>query len=357
MKVFSMGEYRILDTDFRDVVVVDSFDSIIWTDRYSGSGDFEISSAIDPDLLINTPRGAYVISTTSEHIMIVEDLVIETDSEYGNKLYISGRSAETLLERRIIWSQTNITGNLQNGIQKLLNENLINPTNADRKIPNFIFEASTDPAITALTLDAQFTGDNLYDAIKVICDVFGLGFKVTLNRENKFVFKLYAGRDLSYDQTDNPYVIFSPEYDNILSSNYYESDRSVKNIALIAGEGEGLSRRTATVGSGSGLDRRELFVDARDISSDTEDGTLTETEYTKLLQQRGEDSMAEYSLVQTFEGEAEVGVNFVLGQDFNIGDIVQLRNEYGLESSTRVVEIIFSHDLAGTKIVPTFSIV
>ena len=352
-----MIEYRVLDTTFKDVLVVDTFDSILWTDRYSGSGDFEISSHIDAELLLNAHRGAYIISTASDHIMIVEDIVIETDAEMGNRMYVSGRSAESILNRRIIWTQTNISGNLQNGILKLLNENLINPTDTNRKVDNFIFEASTEPYITDLTLDAQFTGDNLYEVIKVICDVFGLGFQVTLNEENKFVFKLYVGKDHSYEQQDNPYVIFSPEYDNILSSNYYETDKNVRNIALIAGEGEGLSRRTATIGEGVGLDRRELFVDARDISSDTEDGTLTEAEYTKLLQQRGEDSMAENILVQSFEGEAEVGVNFVLGIDFNIGDIVQLRNEYGLESSTRVTEVIFSHDLSGTRIVPTFSIV
>ena len=50
--------------------------------------------------------------------------------------------------------------------KKLLDENIINPSDTSRKVEGLIFEASTDPAITGLTVDAQFTGDNLYDAIK-----------------------------------------------------------------------------------------------------------------------------------------------------------------------------------------------
>lgn len=40
---------------------------------------------------------------------------------------------------------------------------------AMRAIDNFIFEPSTDPRITELTVDAQFTGDDLYSVVKSLC--------------------------------------------------------------------------------------------------------------------------------------------------------------------------------------------
>ena len=89
-----------------------------------------------------------------------------------------------------------------------------------RKVEGLIFEASTDPAITGLTVDAQFTGDNLYDAIRKLCDSKNVGFRIKLSDDNKFVFKLYAGADRSYDQFTNPYVIFSPKFENVINTNY-----------------------------------------------------------------------------------------------------------------------------------------
>ena len=192
---------------------------------------------------------------------------ITSDTEDGNHVTVTGRSLESILDRRIVWGQKLLSGNLQNGIKTLLNENVISPSDSNRKIPNFIFKESIDPAITKLKLEAQYTGDNLYDVIQKICEEQGIGFKITLNDEKQFVFELYAGSDRSYDQTENPYVIFSPKFENIINSNYIESKASLKTVTLVGGEGEGAGRRYTTVGGGSGLNRRELFTDARDISS------------------------------------------------------------------------------------------
>ena len=223
-------------------------------------------------------------SKESEHVMIVEKIQITSDTEDGNHVTVTGRSLESILDRRIVWGQKLLSGNLQNGIKTLLNENVISPSDSNRKISNFIFKESTDSAITKLKLEAQYTGDNLYDVIQKICEEQGIGFKITLNDEKQFVFELYAGSDRSYDQTENPYVIFSPKFENIINSNYIESKASLKTVTLVGGEGEGAGRRYTTVGGGSGLNRRELFTDARDISSNVgSDDALTDAEYMAYL--------------------------------------------------------------------------
>jgi hypothetical protein len=236
-----------------------------------------------------------------------------------------------------------------------LNDAIISPSDSSRKISNFVFEASTDSAITSLRIDAQYTGDNLYDVIQKICEERGIGFKVTINEKKQFVFKLYAGTDRSYDQTDVPYVIFSPKFENIINSNYIESKSSLKTITLIGGEGEGSARKYTTVGSGSGLNRRELFTDARDISSDIGDGeTLTDAEYTAQLKQRGKEKLAENTDVTSFEGQVETTIMFKYGEDFFNGDIVQIANEYGHETKARILEIVSSEDDTGLSVYPTF---
>ena len=166
---------------------------------------------------------------------------------------------------------------------------------------------------------------------------------------------MYKRQDRSYDQSANPYVVFSPKFENIINSNYVESKSALKTVTLVGGEGEGSARKYTTVGGGSGLNRRELFTDARDISSDVGDGVvLSDAEYTAQLQQRGKEKLAENTDVTSFEGQVETTVMFRYGEDFFNGDVVQIANEYGHETKARIVEIVMSEDEDGNSVYPTF---
>lgn len=348
-------DLMVLDTNLDTVSIVDVYESFIWTDRYNEYGDFELFTSMTNAILSCIRKDYYLQCRESEHCMIIETIKIGSDAEDGNHITVTGRSLESILDRRIIWGQKIIRGNLQNGVRTLLNENIIAPSDGNRRIDNFIFEESTDPAITKLTIEAQYTGDNLYDVINKICSERDIGFKVTLNDRKQFVFKLYAGVDRSYDQNVNPYVVFSPKFENIINSNYVESKSGLKTVTLVGGEGEGSARRYTTVGGGSGLNRRELFTDARDISSDIGNGvTLTYAEYLTLLQQRGSEKLAENTDITSFEGQVETTVIFKYGEDFFNGDVVQIANEYGHETKARIVEIVMSEDKDGVSVYPTF---
>lgn len=348
-------DLTILDTNLEAISIVDTYESFIWTDRYHEYGDFELYTSISDYILSNARQDYYIQNRDSEHVMIIEKLLINSDTENGNHITVTGRSLESILNRRIIWGQKTLSGNLQNGIKELLDDCIINPSDVDRKIDNFTFEYSDDPAVTELTIQAQYTGDNLYDVIQKICSEYDIGFKVTLNDNKQFVFKLYAGADRSYDQVVNPYVIFSHNFDNIINSNYIESKSALKNVALVGGEGEGSYRKYTTVGAGIGINRRELFVDARDMSSDVGDGiSLANDEYYAQLQQRGKEKLAENTDITSFEGQVETTLMFKYGEDFFNGDIVQIADEYGHETRARILEIVISENEEGSSVYPTF---
>lgn len=349
----------LLNENFITLKIIDIFESFIWTERYNQAGDFEIYTPVDMSLLqiiSAKPKNVdyYIWSNDSTQQMIVETVKLEADAETGFYMTLSGRSLESMLDRRIIWNQTVLNGNLQNGIEKLLNENVINPKILDRKISDFVFEKSNDPAITELKIQAQYTGNNLYDTIVSICEAVDLGFCVTLNEKNQFVFKLYFGEDRSYLQIKNPYVIFSPKFENLINSNYLKSFKSLKNVVLVAGEDSGTERRTRSVGSEVGLARKELYVDARDIQSETEEGILSDEVYNAQLEQRGAEKLSDYTKTEAFEGEIESAQNFIYGTDYFIGDICQMVNEFGIEARVRITEFVRSQDTAGYETYPTF---
>ena len=348
-------ELLVLNTDYESIAVIDTYESFIWTDRYNSYGDFEIVFAMDESFLRYLKEDNYFWLKDSEHTMIIEDIRIDADTEDGNRLIVTGRSLESILERRIIWGQKVFTGNLQTAIQTMLNECIISPSIEDRKISNFRFAESADPKVTSLTIDNQYTGDDLYTVIKGLCEENNIGFKIVLTDDNWFEFSLYAGVDRSYDQTEHPYVVFSPNFENIINSNYFSSKASYRNVTLVEGEGEGTNRKTTVVGSGSGINRREVYTDARDISSKTEDGvTLSDEEYYAQLRSKGLKTLTDHSITTAFEGEVEATKLFKYGEDFYIGDIVQIANEYGNEGSAYISELIISRSKEGFSVYPTF---
>lgn len=334
----------VMNDNFETISIIDSYESVIWTDRYIGYGDFEIYAPFSFDLLNKVKQDYYLTVLDSEHMMIIESVEILSDTDKGNRLKITGKSLESILSRRIMWRTTRYTGSLQNSIQSILTSTIINPTIADRKIDNFIFEASDDERITSLTIDEEFTDDqNVYDIIVDLCQRNFIGYKVTLNSQNQFVFKLYMGIDRSYNQLTNPYVVFSPNYENIINSNYIDSTEKLKNITLVVG-----SQTSLTVGSGEGLLRREIYTDGQGIQPEEVQ------DYNEALRLLGRYTLQDNSRVKNFEGEVDAVRMFVYGTDFFIGDVVQISNEYGIEGSARVMEFIKSDDASGSKAYPTF---
>lgn len=353
-------EFLVLNTKFEAVAILDVFESFIWTDRYAKCGDFEIYTSSDRQIIATLKEDFYIWTEDSEHVMIIENRKIITDVEEGNKFLVSGRSLESILDRRIVWNQILLDGYFQVQIKRLLTENVINPSDSNRKISNFIFEETDDPYILSLKVQVQYTGDNLYEAVCKLCESVSIGFKITLNDDNQFVFKLYSGTDRSYDQETNPYVVFSPSFENIIDSNYYESKAGYKNVGLVAGEGEGSARRTVVVGESASkeLSRRELYVDARDISSTTSNGgSISTSAYDNLLRQRGDERLNENKIIQAFDGQVESTQMYRYGEHYFMGDITQLENEYGMESKVRVTEFIRSVDKDGIDSYPTFEVI
>lgn len=334
----------ILNKELNVVELIDTFKSFIWTDRFSEFGDFELISDPDDGLMSKIQNDYYLRINESEHTMIVEDIKLTFNEEERYILSFTGRSLESILDRRIVWGKKSITGNLQDSIKNLLDESIINPSDINRKIENFVFEYSTDENITSLEYTNEYDCDNLYDVIKSICDDVEIGFKIIL-RDGNFVFSLYNGVDRSYEQDKVPCVIFSPMFENLPECNYVESKATYKNIVLVK-NGDDSSRKYKTIGEGTGLDRREMSTDCSSSNDNTSEDVL--------MEQSGKTALLENSETIAFEGPANMDGNFKYGIDFFMGDIVHVANDFGSECSSRMIELVVSEDESGISKYPTF---
>lgn len=434
-----MINIRVLNTDFEIIGVVDTYESFIWTDRWNTYGDFELYTSFDYNLLQLCQQDYYIQIDDSEHTMIIEGVQVETDSETGIHLRITGRSLESILDRRIVWKQTTVNANtkfetaIKNIIDKSFGTSGVAPDPGANKVANkkisdarkmtgnpkggnLIFH-SLDPNdpdeedaynyISGILVEkTQYTGDNVYDILLKMCDDQNntIGWKITMDDNHNFVFRLRTGKDRSYQQTGymrtadaklyankqyytynsetnqyvpvpvsgsdrskaknttyyvadpiRPFVIFSPNFDNIVNTDYLDTIEGMKNVTLVAGQDQGQNRKTITVGSASHLSRRELFTDARDLRMEDYGGDASR--YNEALKLRGYNNLVENSRIQSYEGQVEATRQFVFGEDFFMGDIVQMSNEYGINGAVRVIEWVMSESSGGFEVYPTFDAV
>lgn len=363
----------------REIIgVVDTAKSIIWHTAYYDTGDFEIyapCTSATANLLV---VGNYVTRPNDRHVGIIEHIKITFSAQDGRMIVASGRMAKSILDRRVIYrisgtsvSPTILSGNVETAARSVITANAINCTfDSERNIAALVLGAHSGS--TAIIRDSsgqasqkQVTYDNLLTWIDDFLREYGIGALITVNSALKLEFACYEGVDRSVDNTGgNEPVIFSQEYDSLISSDYDYSEAEYKNMALIGGEGEGPSRFCAVYRpTQTGIDRRELFIDASSTSKTYEDDsgqeqTLTNAEYRAQLQAIAAQQLATLQIVQTFGGEINLnGGAYEFGVDYNLGDLITIQdNGIGLYINTRILEITEVQDDNGYNISAVYGI-
>lgn len=361
-----MTVINVYDMNFNLIGVIDTFKSIIWRPAYYGIGDFEIYTAATEDAINLLQENRLVVKNEDtsvdgegnalyKNVMIIKNIELKTNVNEGDFLIVTGRELKFILHQRIVWQQTNLTGTAENGIRRLVNENAISPKDSKRKFNNLILGPS---ASLTDRIEKQLTGQFLDEAIVEICTSYNYGWDI-FGYNNSYVFILYQGLDRSYNQSIRPYVVFSDRFDNLYNTDYQLKTEGYATTALVGGEGEGTNRIYSTVNdTPSGLDRYEMFVDAKDLSSNKgSENEIPQSTYIQLLQERGNEKLAEATITEGFSGEvlSGSGTNYEYGLDFDLGDIVTVINSYGISKNVRVLSSIESEDETGKKIIPQFN--
>lgn len=357
-------EIRLLDIGFKQRAIIDSFQSFVWTDRYYECGDFELK--IPANLIPDGLRvGAYLSFDRSDHAMIIETISVDRTEE-GNIATISGRSLESVLDRRVIYNdicfKSDGEKSLENYIKLILNDNVISPENPFRTIMQLSFEESGLDT-SNIEFEAQHQGKVLYDTICSLCKNSGVGWKIEMRTQgNKggWHFKLYTGKDRSLNSKSGNKVLFSDDMGNLAETQYIESTADFKNVALVTGEkNEETGIKTTTEVVGNTGDDMNVYLYRREISVSCSSGrntknqagetiTLSESEYKNVLQTAGLDELSKHRVTRIANGNAvAVGNQFEYGRDYALGDFVTVNLGIAGNSTVRVVETTFSLDSDG----------
>lgn len=357
-------EVYILDNLLRREQVVDSFESLIWTERWNKYGDFELQL---PSTL--TSRGQFIPGTRlamndSYRVMTVETVEDSTDEEGLATLKVKGRSLEALFEDRIVKSGGfgPINGDAGSivfaGIPSAIVQNLFN---------TFIVNSPFDPAdkmpfyqsggwlpipnIPFPSESVTWKGDidTVYKFMTEICEMYELGFRLVRRYDtSQLYFDVYTGNDLTSSQTILKPVIFAPNLDNLQNTNELLSIQGTKNVAYVFNEfGSLYIYPSDVVNIPMGFERRVLLVKT--------DAPPDGVENNAHLAQTGLQELAKNRASSVFDGEMNQRGVYKYGVDYNLGDKVEMRNADGLVTIRRVTEQIFVSDTEGERSYPTLS--
>lgn len=339
--------FKVDDNTFENIGEVNQYDSLIWPDKFNGYASFELWAPITEENSEYFKKGN-ILWCGGDNAAVVEIVKSAIDDKGTKTFNVKGRTLEMLLTTRIIWGSYNASNKYAStAMYDIVKQNCISPTNASRKIP--YLECAEDKQLGG-KMSVQKTGGEVYDAITTIAGSKDLGFNMLFRpKEKKLIFEVVAGVDRTIEQSEVDPVEFSTDLEDILSSSYYTNNQDEKNVAFVQGEGDGTSRVSQISGNNEleGFSRKELYVDARDLQSETvnEDGTttsLTPDEYKAALINRGDDKLSECEVTETFEAQIRVfgDIQYEFGKDYQKGDKVTVRDrQLNVVVSARITEV------------------
>jgi hypothetical protein len=332
MELYVFNQNRAL------IGIVESFEYLRWTRRYSQCGSFELKANASTENATLLQVDNYIWKNDDNEIGLIEfQQLSQTDSEI---ITVSGRFATVLLGRRIIWNTEKLSADLSACVGQLINNNVISPADSDRQMTNISFSS---PYLN-IPVKQQISYSNLLDEIQELCTAASVGIKTVFSTETgHLTVTLYIGT-LSQ-------AVFSKEYDNLLDQTFSKNKATFANTAKIGGEGEGEEGRIFEyITNGSGEERREVFVDAKDLRV-----TDFPTDYEGALTFRGLTRLSELSMSHSFDVIVNNHSNLIYKTDYDLGQIVQvISKKWGVTMTARIEEVEESYDAEGQSINVTF---
>ena len=333
-------ELRIYDSTLKRKGVVENHSSLIWTRKYFEPGDFELHVPLTDENISLLPKGSIITKDNTVEAGIIESIVY-TDNYDQKDIVVSGRFLSSLFDRRLVKNTFSWNSLVETGMRSLVS--------SVEAIP--LLELGTLQGFVE-TVTFQVTMKELLATLTKLSKSSGIGYRVKpVFTSREMLFECYKGVDRSVDQHVNNRVIFSDVFNNLEQVQYTWNDQLLKTYAIVGGEGEGPLRVYVTVGSGSGLGLREVFVDARDVRSD--DFTTTE-EYEDALKQRGYDVLKKDIEVESFDYSVIPDTTFEYKTDYDLGDIITIsKSDWGVTLNSRITEVQEVYENGGMTVALT----
>ncbi len=382
--------------------MIEDYSSLNWSERYNSEGEFELELPLDyaSNSLLNFGNFLYI--PTSDKLMIVEERK-PTRSPTDGKLLVNGRSVESILRRRMQMRTHTWFAPAEYVAYHHVYWSSIG-SSFPKRIIDLFEDGSGDPWPPAMESSAeiaeQFDSESIYEIIEIVLKKVSLGFKIIApnlrDTSSKLYFLVYEGLDRSGN------VTFSDIFDNFLDSSFLTTQKGNINTTQVitddviygrtfvweggsdespgGTEPENLNRFEGRLETS--IDRQEepesestsrvltkpslgvvgqnnlvaigiTTTPVMELKTEEASAPLTDKEVLDIIEARGEEVIKENNPIAIFDGDVDARRQFVIEEDFFLGDIVQV-TAHGRSDKARVIEVVKSYSVEGERIYIAF---
>jgi hypothetical protein len=381
-----------LDKDtFYPTDIFEEYRSLIWTERFDDSGEFQLISANVKKAIEKFPLGTLVSLRDTTEVMMVETHSIEpSSSDDLPEITISGRTLDAFLEHRILvpivygedWETLKkytpaqflcllLWNALANDSEEDPTKTWTRPAYCDPNlaVPNLVISLGSinnidSPQTWTLSagvvrdfvIDIQNayklgikavrpTLDRVYDYNRVSFDISNQYTRGTFDLDyisgdtQNLRLEVYQGTDRTINQSKVTPVVFHQASGHIVDPKYLMSNQNAKTYAVAVSSEDETEVFLGTREPGIGFARRDLYIDGGSSRSDAL-SLIAEIE----LQKQGVFAMA--------DGEISHISPYLYGRDYFLGDVLTFSSNYKSNTSMFINEIVRTEDLNGEILSP-----
>lgn len=304
---------------------------------YQDVGEFEIYCRASKENLKVLKKGQFVKLPNKRFIWVITAVKYGFTAGGARMISATGYEAKWLLNKRCILAPKELSGTITQAVYGLVNSAMGSSANDKRKILGFTVDAND------LLVDisgTQAVRGNLLEFANNLLKAYNCGSIVEFV-SGTLKYRIFTG------EVKNRSVKFSQSLDNLLSTEYLTDDASIATYAQVVSTFE----ETETVGGteykhkvdyvqevdegARGIDRAEIVVESNlatkyEDANGVEQETTPDSELYKGWQtEEGKNKLAEHIAIEEIGGEIDlVNSNYIFDEDFFIGDIVRIQDEY-----------------------------
>jgi len=359
-----------LDANNQPAKLIENYDSLIWTERFNTVGDFQLVGGDVSRFMTLLPEGTRLTLRESNIVMVVETHQIDRKKLSPQKVTIKGRAFESILDRRAALQSLsaalsntdwNITARTPADVAWYIINQIcvVGSCSANDIFPSTMVQFPTPADYNTSSGPARTIQVSRGNLLNVVLDLLqqeggadstttpatpaAIQHGIRAVRPNSagtaIAVQIYTGVDKSTT------VYFDATRELLDDGSYLFSKVGSANVGYGLG-----SNFVATMYEGAseptGLERRVALIDA------SESGLATSDPLKVYMAQ----TLAEASETAIFDGNINPDLNpYKFGVDYNLGDIVRVVGDYGLDEFARVTEYIRSEDATGQKAYPTLT--
>lgn len=257
--------------------ICEDYKSIIWTERFHGFGDFKLTVPGTLENLQIYQLDYYLYTKGTNKLMIIEQIELNTEYSKQSMLTVSGRSLESILDRRVmhpypIWEGTILCkeertrGKVKDVIKHysnlLFKQRDSLDSSHERHVKGFGWysvdelpggirrgrpvssmdigdiRVSTEGVVRDMSIRnpnwgryMDYTKDpysmegSWYKLVQELTDLTMSGWAIEYDGEDPYYWYgyTYNGVNRTFNQGERPPVVFSPKYDNLSKATYFKS--------------------------------------------------------------------------------------------------------------------------------------